>query len=233
MKLTNMFKKTQSRHEIKGSVRPEVPEGLLRKCNKCQAAIFTDEVQENHYICPKCGGYFRMHAFRRIDMLVEPGSFEEWDTGLEFSNPLSYKGYEEKVRSLQKQTGLDEAVITGTALMDAHRVVLAVCDGRFMMASMGKIVGEKITRAIERATRKKLPVIIICCSGGARMQEGIISLMQMAKTAAALKRHSDSGQLYLSILTNPTTGGVTASFAMLGDLILAEPKALIGFAGPR
>lgn len=233
MKLANMFKKTQSRHEIKNSVRPEVPEGLLRKCNKCQAAIFTDEVQENYYICPKCGGYFRMHAFHRLEMLVEPDSFEEWDIGLDFSNPLSYKGYEEKVRNLKAQTGLDEAVITGTALMGNHKVVLAVCDGRFLMASMGKIVGEKITRAIERATEEKMPVIIFCCSGGARMQEGIISLMQMAKTSAALKRHSESGQLYISVLTNPTTGGVTASFGMLGDLILAEPKALLGFAGPR
>lgn len=174
-----------------------------------------------------------MHAYRRIEMIADENSFEEWDMDLQTENPLDYKGYEEKIEKLQEKTGLREAVVTGKATILGHPAVLAVCDGRFMMASMGEIVGEKITRAVERATRQELPVIIFACSGGARMQEGIVSLMQMAKTSAALKRHSDAGLLYISVLTDPTTGGVTASFAMLGDIILAEPKALIGFAGPR
>ena len=174
-----------------------------------------------------------MHAYRRIQMVTDEGTFEEWDRGLATRNPLEYKGYEEKLRTLQEKTGLDEAVVTGRARIDGTEVVLGVCDGRFLMASMGEVVGEKIARAVERATQERLPVILFACSGGARMQEGIVSLMQMAKTSAALKRHSDAGLLYISVLTDPTTGGVTASFAMLGDVILAEPKALIGFAGPR
>src|SRR5699024_1520372 len=163
----------------------------------------------------------------------DEGTFEEWDYGLNAGNPLSFPGYEEKVKALQEKTNLDEAVMTGRARINGNDVVLGICDGRFMMASMGWAVGEKIARAVERATEEKLPVIIFACSGGARMQEGIVSLMQMAKTSAALKKHSDAGQLYISVLTDPTTGGVTASFAMLGDIILAEPNALIGFAGPR
>ena len=169
----------------------------------------------------------------RIEMVADAGTFEEWDKGLTSGNPLHYKGYEEKVEALQEKTGLDEAVVTGKARIAGNEVVLAVCDGRFMMASMGKVVGEKITRAVEKATSERIPIIIFACSGGARMQEGIHSLMQMAKTSAALKRHHDAGCLYVSVLTDPTTGGVTASFAMLGDVILAEPGALIGFAGPR
>lgn len=235
MKLQNMFKKTSVRaHYISlKNARPEVPAGLLRKCNKCGAAIIAEDVKNGYYICPKCHGYFRVHAYRRVEMLADEGSFEEWDKEMEFVNPLDFKGYEEKVRSLKERTKLNEAVVTGKITINGNPAVIGVCDGRFMMASMGHIVGEKITRAVERATKEKLPVIIFTCSGGARMQEGIVSLMQMAKTAAALKRHSDAGQLYISVLTDPTTGGVTASFAMLGDIILAEPKALIGFAGPR
>ena len=166
-------------------------------------------------------------------MIADPGTFEEWDAKMKFENPLEFSGYEEKVRRLREQTGLDEAVVTGKVMIAGHPAVIGVCDGRFMMASMGEVVGEKITRAIERATKENLPVILFACSGGARMQEGIVSLMQMAKTAAALKHHHDAGQLFVSVLTDPTTGGVTASFAMLGDIILAEPGALIGFAGPR
>lgn len=230
-----MFKKTSNRsHYISlNTGRPEVPAGLLRKCNKCGAAIIAEDVKNGYYICPKCHGYFRIHAYRRIEMLADEGSFEEWDKEMEFVNPLEFRGYEEKVARLKEQTKLNEAVVTGKILINGNPAVVGVCDGRFMMASMGHIVGEKITRAVERATEEKLPVIIFTCSGGARMQEGIVSLMQMAKTSAALKRHSDAGQLYISVLTDPTTGGVTASFAMLGDIILAEPKALIGFAGPR
>lgn len=233
MKLQNMFKKNRKSYIPLKSERPEVPEGLLKKCNKCGAAILTEEVKSAGYICPKCQGYFRVHAYERIRMTVDEDSFEEWEKDMEFVNPLEFKGYEEKVKSLKEKTGLSEAVVTGKASIEGNPAVIAVCDGRFLMASMGQVVGEKITRAVERATKEQLPVIIFACSGGARMQEGIVSLMQMAKTAAALKRHSDAGLLYVSVLTDPTTGGVTASFAMLGDVILAEPKALIGFAGPR
>ena len=238
MKLSNMFKKTERKNYItihtsdkKG--KPEVPEGLLKKCNACKAAIVTEDVKNNYYICPKCHNYFRVHARRRVEMIADEGTFEEWDHGLNAGNPLSLPGYEEKGKALQEKTNLDEAVMTGKAQINGNEVVLGICDGRFMMASMGWAVGEKIARAVERATEEKLPVIIFACSGGARMQEGIVSLMQMAKTSAALKKHSDAGLLYISVLTNPTTGGVTASFAMLGDVILAEPNALIGFAGPR
>lgn len=233
MKLQNMFKKNRKSYIPLKSERPEVPEGLLKKCNKCGAAILTEEVKSAGYICPKCQGYFRVYAYERIRMTVDEDSFEEWEKDMEFVNPLEFKGYEEKVKSLKEKTGLSEAVVTGKASIEGNPAVIAVCDGRFLMASMGQVVGEKITRAVERATKEQLPVIIFACSGGARMQEGIVSLMQMAKTAAALKQHSDAGLLYVSVLTDPTTGGVTASFAMLGDVILAEPKALIGFAGPR
>ena len=233
MKLQNMFKKNRKSYIPLKSERPEVPEGLLKKCNKCGAAILTEEVKSAGYICPKCQGYFRVHAYERIRMTVDEDSFEEWEKDMEFVNPLEFKGYEEKVKSLKEKTGLSEAVVTGKASIEGNPAVIAVCDGRFLMASMGQVVGGKITRAVERATKEQLPVIIFACSGGARMQEGIVSLMQMAKTAAALKQHSDAGLLYVSVLTDPTTGGVTASFAMLGDVILAEPKALIGFAGPR
>ena len=238
MKLDNMFKKTRiisriQSHNAVRAPRPEVPEGLLRKCNKCGAAIITEDVKKGYYICPKCGGYFRVHAYRRIQMVIDEGTFEEWDHELVGGNPVDYKGYPEKVQALQEKTGLKEAVVTGKGKIGGRDTVIAVCDGRFLMASMGWAVGEKITRAVERATQQKLPVIIFACSGGARMQEGITSLMQMAKTSAVLERHSKAGLLYVSVLTEPTTGGVTASFAMLGDIILAEPGALIGFAGPR
>lgn len=238
MKLDNVFKKTSLSSGKKSgfsltSAKPEVPKGLLKKCNKCGSAIIAEDVKREYYICPKCGGYFRVHAYRRIEMIGDEGTFEEWDKEFIAGNPMGYKGYEEKLKGLREKTALNEAVVTGKLKINGSPAVVGVCDGRFLMASMGQAVGEKITRAVERATQEKLPVILFSCSGGARMQEGIYSLMQMGKTSAALKRHSDAGLLYISVLTDPTTGGVTASFAMLGDIILAEPKALIGFAGPR
>ena len=238
MKLDNVFKKTRLASGRKGyialnSSRPEVPEGLLRKCNKCGSAIIAEDVKSDYYICPKCGGYYHMPALERIRMIADEGSFEEWDRELKPVNPMRYKGYLDKLRQQQEKTGLKEAVVTGKAKIDGTEAVFGVCDSRFLMASMGENVGEKIARAVERATKMRLPVILFAASGGARMQEGIVSLMQMAKTSAVLKRHSEAGLLYISVLTDPTTGGVTASFAMLGDIILAEPGALIGFAGPR
>ena len=229
-----MFKKTvrDIRGEEYGNT-PEVPDNLMRKCNACKAAVFADEVKQNHYICPHCGNYFHVPAYRRIKMVVDRKSFTEWDVHMEEQNPLQYKGYEEKIRSLREKTGLDEAVVTGKCTIKGTPTALGVCDCRFMMSSMGEVVGEKITRVFERATKERLPVILYICSGGARMQEGLVSLMQMAKTSMAIRKHSDAGLLYVPVLTDPTTGGVTASFAMLGDIILAEPKALIGFAGPR
>ncbi|MDO5349235.1 MAG: acetyl-CoA carboxylase carboxyltransferase subunit alpha [Lachnospiraceae bacterium] len=242
--LRDMFKKTYTLIDTKYSApregqdgdkekEPSIPEGLWKKCNKCGQPIYVEDVTNNYYVCPKCGGYFRVHAYRRIQMLVDEGTFEEWNQEMEFSNPLDFPGYEKKVLATKEKTKLNEAIVTGKGLIDGHPAVIGVCDARFLMSSMGHIVGEKITDAVERATREQLPVIIFAASGGARMQEGIVSLMQMAKTSAALKRHHEAGQLFISVFTDPTTGGVTASFAMLGDIIIAEPKALIGFAGPR
>ena len=236
MKLDNMFKKNRSislRRVENRQYKPEVPEGLMRKCNQCGKAIIAEEAEAGYYICPKCGGYFHVPAYTRLEMILDENSFEEWDAQMPVSNPMEYRGYPEKLEALKAKTGLNEAVVTGKGRINGSETVIGVCDGRFLMASMGENVGEKITRAVERATEERLPVILFCCSGGARMQEGIISLMQMAKTSAAFKRHSDAGLLYISVLTDPTTGGVTASFAMLGDILLAEPGALIGFAGPR
>ena len=233
MRLKTRIKKQRSGYVTIKIPKPDVPKGLFGKCKKCGQMVLSEEVRENGYICPKCGGYVRMHAKRRIKMLVDKGTFEPWFEGLEISNPLGDKEYEKKLLEVKEKTKLEEAVITGKALINGSEVALAVMDGRFLMASMGEIVGEKITRTVEKATEENLPLVIVACSGGARMQEGIISLMQMAKTSAALKRHSESGNLYISVLTDPTTGGVTASFAMLGDIIMAEPDALIGFAGPR
>ena len=236
MSLKNAFKKSsyiQIGDEYELNKTPEVPEGIMKKCNYCKSAIFTEDVKNNYNICPKCNGYFRIHARTRIDMITDQGSFEEWDKDLETKNPLEYKGYEDKLKYMQEKTKLKEAVVTGKAKINGEDTAVGVMDSRFIMASMGWAVGEKITRLVEKAGEENLPVILVCCSGGARMQEGITSLMQMAKTSAALKRYSDNGGFFISLLTNPTTGGVTASFAMLGDIILAEPDALIGFAGPR
>uniref|UniRef100_UPI003FF086A8 acetyl-CoA carboxylase carboxyltransferase subunit alpha n=1 Tax=Agathobacter sp. TaxID=2021311 RepID=UPI003FF086A8 len=210
---------------------PEVPETVT--CKVCKKELDKKRVVKNKYVCYECGYYFRVRAKNRIKMVADAGSFENWFEEEKTGNPLNFPEYEEKVAATQEKTGLSEGVTIGECTIYGQKTVLGVIDARFMMGSMGHVVGEKITRAMEDATEKKLPVILFCCSGGARMQEGIVSLMQMAKTSAAVKRHSDAGLLYVPVLTDPTTGGVTASFAMLGDIILAEPKALIGFAGPR
>lgn len=225
-------KETEKKENIESEI-PNVPEGLFIKCGNCGDAVYNDDVETNHNTCPKCGYNFRIGAYQRIGMIIDEATFEEWDKDLITTNPLDFKGYEEKLVTLKEKTGLSEAVITGKGKIHGQDVAVGVCDSRFLMGSMGEVVGEKITRLIENATKEKLPAIVFACSGGARMQEGIVSLMQMAKTSQAIKRHNDAGQLYVSVLTDPTTGGVTASFAMLGDIILAEPGALIGFAGPR
>lgn len=237
-KLKHMFKKTavlfrdrEDRNQEKKE--PSAPEGLWLKCPKCGEVVYRDDVKAHGYVCPKCEGYFRIGTRTRIRMVADQGTFQEWFTDLETENPLEYPGYEEKIADLQEKTKLHEAVTVGKCMVNGLETVLGVCDSRFLMGSMGYVVGEKITRAFERATEEKLPVVLFTSSGGARMQEGIISLMQMAKTSAAIRKHSEAGLFYLPVLTDPTTGGVTASFAMLGDVILAEPGALIGFAGPR
>ena len=237
-KLKHMFKKTavlfrdrEDRNQEKKE--PSAPEGLWLKCPKCGEVVYRDDVKAHGYVCPKCEGYFRIGTRTRIRMVADTGTFQEWFTDLETENPLEYPGYEEKIADLQEKTKLHEAVTVGKCMVSGLGTVLGVCDARFLMGSMGYVVGEKITRAFERATEEKLPVVLFTSSGGARMQEGIVSLMQMAKTSAAIRKHSEAGLFYLPILTDPTTGGVTASFAMLGDVILAEPGALIGFAGPR
>jgi acetyl-CoA carboxylase carboxyl transferase subunit beta len=212
---------------------PDVPKGLWMKCDNCGEMIYKEDVVKHKFICYKCGKYFRLITKTRLRMIVDSGSFAVWDEGINTPDPLEYPEYKEKLAELKEKYNLDEAVTCGTGTIHGEQAVICVCDGRFLMGSMGYVYGEKITRAIERATELKLPLIIFTCSGGARMQEGSVSLMQMAKTSSALKKHSNQGLLYISVLTDPTTGGVTASFAMLGDIILAEPGALVGFAGPR
>ena len=215
------------------SKKSDMPEGLWHKCPECKAINHEADLQQHYHVCPKCEHHFVMDAPARIEMLVDAGSFVEMDKKLESKNPLDFKAYTEKVKSYQKKTGLKDAIVTGKAKILETPVVLGVMDFRFLGASMGSVVGEKATRAIEAATKDRCAVILVCASGGARMHEGILSLMQMAKTSGALARHHDAGLAYIGVLTHPTTGGVTASFAALGDVIIAEPKCMIGFAGPR
>lgn len=215
------------------SEQPNVPEGLWKKCEKCGAILYDRDLEKNFYVCQECHHHQRISAWTRIEQIADAGSFEELDAVMEDRNPLDFPEYEGKLAAMRKSTGLNEGVIYGLCTIHGEQTVLAVMDSRFMMGSMGTIVGEKITRAIETATRLKLPVIIFTCSGGARMQEGILSLMQMAKTSAAVEAHGRADLPYFTVITDPTTGGVTASFAMLGDVILAEPGVLIGFAGQR
>ena len=207
--------------------------GKWVKCDACKEIIYKEELHANLSVCPNCGKHFRLSARRRIKQIADEGTFKEIGKDILTIDPLEFKGYMKKVEGLREKTKIDEAVKCGTCEIEGEKAVLGVMDGNFLMGSMGKAVGERITLAIETAIKKKLPLIMFCVSGGARMQEGIISLMQMAKTSSAIANLNKAGLLYISVLTDPTTGGVTASFASLGDIILAEPKALIGFAGPR
>ena len=222
---------------VRVSKKKIIPDGVWMKCPDCEQPSYTKEVQANQNVCPKCGYHFTLTARQRIELLIDPGTFEEMDPDMLSADPLEFRGvktYKDKLAADQKLTGLKDAAITGVGKIEGRLMVLAVTDSQFIMGSMGSVVGEKITRAVEYATVKKLPIIIVSGSGGgARMYEGCISLMQMAKTCAALSRHGKAGCVYISVLTDPTMGGIMASFAGVGDIIIAEPKALLGFAGPR
>lgn len=217
--------------------RGDIPSDLWTRCEDCKELIYNKKLEENMRVCPKCNFHFSIPARERVGLVLDEGSFKEMDADMESLDPLSFEGpktYKEKIRKDQELTNLKEAVITGEGTINGKEVVLGVTDSRFIMGSMGSVVGEKLTRAIERSIKTKKPLIIISGSGGgARMYEGLYSLMQMAKTSAALSRHDRAGCLFISVLTNPTMAGIMASFASLGDLIIAEPKALIGFTGPR
>lgn len=207
--------------------------GKWIKCDNCKEILYKEDVRANYSVCPNCGKHFRLSSRRRIVQIIDEGTFEELNADLHTTDPIKFEGYLQKVKSLEEKTKIKEAVRTGIGKINGINVAIGVMDANFMMGSMGEVVGEKITRLIETAIEKHLPVILFCASGGARMQEGMVSLMQMAKTSAALSKLNKAGLLYISVFTDPTTGGVTASFASLGDVILAEPGALIGFAGPR
>ena len=248
MALENLFKQVRTRFNgtnaedksgsTHGSVEPSeknnnIPDNLLYKCPRCQNVVFEEEFQALNRVCPKCNYHGRLTAKERIDLTLDIDSFIEFDANMKSKNPIDFPNYEEKQVALRQSTGLNDAVVTGVGTIKGIKTVIGVMDSHYMMASMGSVVGEKITRAIEYATQNNLPVILFTASGGARMQEGIVSLMQMAKTSGAVAKHGQSGNLYITVLTDPTTGGVTASFASLGDIILAEPKVLVGFAGRR
>lgn len=211
----------------------DIPIGKWIKCEKCKEILYKDDIRENLNICPACGNYFRMHIDRRLKMIIDEGTYENFNLNIETSNPLELEDYVKKLNTVREKTKLKEAVACGTGKINGEEVVICIMDSGFFMGSMGIVVGEKITNAIEKAIEKRLPLIIFCVSGGARMQEGIMSLMQMAKTTVALTKLNKERLLYISVLTDPTYGGVTASFASLGDIILAEPHAMIGFAGQR
>lgn len=238
--MEQLFKKRKMRldqykkrrvHEHKDPI--DTPENLFRSCPNCKESFLFEDLMHDLYVCPSCGHHMKLTAHERIRQIMDEHTFIEIDKRMHLKDGLDFPGYEEKLERLQKATGLYEAVVCGVGKIHGHKAAFAIMDSNFFMGSMGSIVGEKITRSIEYATKKKLPLIIFTTSGGARMQEGIQSLVQMAKTSAALARHKEAGLLYISYLTHPTTGGVSASFAMLGDIILAEPGCLIGFAGKR
>jgi acetyl-CoA carboxylase carboxyl transferase subunit beta len=234
--LKDLFVKTKKKKYAtipSDAAKQDVPEGIMTKCPNCRKIMYTKELQKNMKVCLHCDYHHRMDAFERIASFIDEGSFQELDAGLISENPLNFPDYIEKLDKDREKTNLNEAVVTGAGNIDGFQAVIAIMDARFRMGSMGSVVGEKITRAIEEADRRNCPFIIFTASGGARMQEGVLSLMQMAKTSVALKRFSDNGGLFISIMTHPTTGGVSASFASLGDYNFAEPGALIGFAGRR
>lgn len=225
--LFNVRSKRENNYSAK-----EIPDDLFRICKRCKSTVQTEVFKSNLYVCPECGSHVRIGSRERIRQIVDEGTFKETDADVTTTD-VDFEGYSEKLDKYKNDTGLNEAVICGIGKINGEETAIAVMDSYFMMGSMGSVVGDKITRLIERADENALPLVIFCASGGARMQEGIVSLIQMAKTSAALKRFGDHGNLYISVLTNPTTGGVSASFAMLGDIIIAEPRALIGFAGRR
>ncbi|MDF2883052.1 MAG: accD [Clostridiaceae bacterium] len=217
----------------KDSSKPSIPDGMWVKCKKCGQILYKKDLESNFMVCNHCGYHFRLSAQERINLTIDKDTFKEFDKNMETADPINFNGYLDKIDKLKDYTGLKEAVVTGCCKINGNEAIICVMDSNFMMGSMGSVVGEKITRAFEKAIELKLPVIVFTTSGGARMQEGMFSLMQMAKTSAAVAKHSEAGLLYITVLTDPTTGGVTASFAMLGDIILAEPEALVGFAGKR
>ena len=229
----NRYIEVKNQENENGEKKPNIPTGMWVKCQTCGEILYNKDLENSIMTCENCSTHFRIASRERINYTIDSGTFIEYDKNMISENPIDFEGYEEKLQSLRDKTSLKEAVITGEGKINGFACVIAVMDSNFMMGSMGSVVGEKITRAIERATESKKPIIIFTASGGARMQEGIYSLMQMAKTSAAIARHNERGCLYVTVLTDPTTGGVTASFAMLGDIILAEPNALIAFAGRR
>jgi len=236
--LEDLFKIVKTRFnddEVKPEVKTkvEIPSDLMFKCPRCQNVCFQEEFDKLNKVCPVCNYHSRLSARQRLDITTDKGSFVEYDADMVSKNPIDFPEYNEKQEELRKKTGLKDAIVTGVATIRGIKCVIAVMDSRFMMASMGSVVGEKLSRAFEKATAQSLPIIVFTASGGARMQEGIVSLMQMAKTSGAVARHAEKGLLYITVMTDPTTGGVTASFASLGDIIIAEPKVLIGFAGRR
>ncbi|WP_163538126.1 acetyl-CoA carboxylase, carboxyltransferase subunit beta [Gracilibacillus sp. YIM 98692] len=232
--LKDLFGKKKKYASIPGEkAKKDVPEGLMQKCGGCQKIYYQKELQKNLNVCPECGHHHQISSQERIQFLLDSETFVEWDKDLLSQNPLEFPQYEEKVKKDQQKTGLNEAVVTGEGKIHGARTAIAVMDARFRMGSMGSVVGEKIARAIENARDLQIPIIIFTASGGARMQEGVLSLMQMAKTSMAIQRLHAEGGLFISVMTNPTTGGVSASFASIGDYNFAEPGALIGFAGRR
>ena len=246
MGLEDLFKKVKDRFDddkTDSAIKPpvvqkaetgvEVPKDLFIKCPRCQTAFYKEDFEKNRKVCANCNYHARLTWKERLELIADKNSFAEFDAGMESGNPINYPGYTDKLKKLREECDMRDAVITGECTVRGYKTVLGIMDSGFMMASMGSVVGEKITRAFEYAAEKKMPVILFTASGGARMQEGIISLMQMAKTSGAIAKFSEAGQLYITVMTDPTTGGVTASFASLGDIIIAEPKVLIGFAGRR
>lgn len=231
--VVDKIKKRESKNFNNTKSKIDIPVGKWVKCNKCKEILYKETIRENLNICPNCGNYFRMHINRRLESIIDEGTYKRFELNIETNNPLNLEDYPKKLKTLREKTGLEEAIACGTGKINGEDVVICIMDSGFLMGSMGAVVGEKITYSIEQAIRLKLPIIIFSVSGGARMQEGIISLMQMAKTTAALTKLDKAGLLYISVLTDPTYGGVTASFASLGDIILAEPGAMIGFAGQR